>query len=100
MTPDAIAIWIAFAGGPLCVSDVSVSTYETVVFKSPCEPLAAVPYVVTDTEMIEAPAAVPAKIAMARPVAKVKPRRRSSACGSKRMVWRTLRGGYRKYRCK
>lgn len=27
-------------------------------------------------------------------------KKRNSACGSRRQVWRTLKGGHRKYRCK
>jgi hypothetical protein len=104
MTPDtALALWIAFAGGPLCVSDASVATYETIIFKSPCEPQATTRYVVTNTSMAPAPPeeiVEVTEIAEAKPVAKAKPRKRSSPCGSKRQVWRTAKGGTRKYRCR
>lgn len=101
MTTDlpalSAALWLAFAGGPECQSDGFAFHNTTTVFKSSCQPIVATPPAVTPPAAT--PRAIPAKV---KPITKAKPRprKRSSACGSKRQVWRTLRGGHRKYRCK
>lgn len=56
-------------------------------------------------EVAEAPIVIPRMkpVIQTAPIAKHKAKivkKRNSACGSKRQVWRTLKGGHRKYRCR
>lgn len=78
-----------------CISEIEPKPYVNVteVFKSSCP----VPGAVTAPKAIAPEPAKPA-IIKSKPKAKAT-RKRSSACGSRRQVWRTLSGGHRKYRC-
>lgn len=78
-----------------CISEIEPKPYVNVteVFKSSCP----IPGAATATQEI-APEPKPV-IIKSKPQATAS-RKRSSACGSRRQVWRTLPGGHRKFRCK
>lgn len=77
-----------------CISDTMTiySFRTTVVQQSSCQ----LPKVVAAIVVVPEPKPVVIKT---KPKAKAT-RKRSSACGSRRQVWRTLPNGHRKYRCK
>lgn len=81
-----------------CVSEIEIMPYVNTVnvYKSGCTmPKAVKAQVIPVPE----PRQKPAIKTKSKPKAKAK-RKRSSACGSKRQVWRTLKSGRKKYRCR